>query len=167
MHRLPGGSRIAFRILTVRRQAGRRREPRRVFLELLAHRTLNPPPSSSLAEVRTPPLAPPPCGGVRSPTLAECWQPNPWPILRQCGAAGARYASSRRLPQNDPNLLSGHCLGRMIDGFIDEDRDNRIPTCHRMIGEKDDGLAARRNLDGAAHHTLARQLLAYSRAVAL
>ena len=31
MHRLPGGSRIAFRILTVRRQVARRREPRRNF----------------------------------------------------------------------------------------------------------------------------------------
>src|SRR5215217_2010603 len=31
MHRLPGGSRIAFRILTVRREVGRRREPRRGF----------------------------------------------------------------------------------------------------------------------------------------
>jgi hypothetical protein len=28
--------------------------------ELLAHRALNPPPSSSLAEERTPPLHPPP-----------------------------------------------------------------------------------------------------------
>src|SRR5215207_9748522 len=31
MHRLPGGSRIAFRISTVRREVGRRREPRRGF----------------------------------------------------------------------------------------------------------------------------------------
>src|SRR5215218_5636845 len=30
------------------------------FLELLAHRALDPPPSSSLAEERTPPLASPP-----------------------------------------------------------------------------------------------------------
>jgi hypothetical protein len=32
--------------------------------ELLAHRALNPPPSSSLAEERTPPLARPPCAGA-------------------------------------------------------------------------------------------------------
>jgi exodeoxyribonuclease V beta subunit len=38
--------------------------------ELLAHRALNPPPSSSLAAERTPPLAPPHYGGARSPTLA-------------------------------------------------------------------------------------------------
>jgi hypothetical protein len=38
--------------------------------ELLAHRALDPPPSSSLAEERTPPLAPPPCAGARLPTLA-------------------------------------------------------------------------------------------------
>ena len=37
---------------------------------LLAHRAWNPPLSSSLAEGRTPPLAPPPCGGARFPTLA-------------------------------------------------------------------------------------------------
>jgi hypothetical protein len=40
------------------------------ILEPLAHRALNPPPSSSLTEGRTPPLAPPPCGGARFPTLA-------------------------------------------------------------------------------------------------
>jgi hypothetical protein len=40
------------------------------FVELLAHRALNPPPSSSLAEERTPPLPPSPCGGARFPTLA-------------------------------------------------------------------------------------------------
>jgi exodeoxyribonuclease V beta subunit len=39
------------------------------YSELLAHRALNLPPSSSLAEERTPPLAPPPYGGARSPTL--------------------------------------------------------------------------------------------------
>ena len=44
------------------------RRPRQVCRELLAHRW-DPPPSSSLAE-RTPPLAPPPCGGARFPTLA-------------------------------------------------------------------------------------------------
>src|SRR5215211_573996 len=37
---------------------------------LLAHRAVDPPPSSSLAEERTPLLAPPPCGGARFPTLA-------------------------------------------------------------------------------------------------
>src|SRR5512133_557747 len=42
----------------------------RPFLELLAHRALDPPPSSSLAEERTPRLAPSPCGGARFPTLA-------------------------------------------------------------------------------------------------
>ena len=31
MHRLPGGPLIAFRISTVRREVGRRREPRRIF----------------------------------------------------------------------------------------------------------------------------------------
>ena len=39
-------------------------------LKLLAHRAWGPPPSSSLAEERTPPLAPSPCGGARFPTLA-------------------------------------------------------------------------------------------------
>jgi exodeoxyribonuclease V beta subunit len=38
--------------------------------ELLAHRALNPPSSSSLAEERTPPLASPPYCGARFPTLA-------------------------------------------------------------------------------------------------
>jgi hypothetical protein len=32
---------------------------------------VDPPPSSSLAEERTPLLAPSPCGGARFPTLAE------------------------------------------------------------------------------------------------
>jgi hypothetical protein len=34
-------------------------------LELLAHRAVDPPPSSSLAEERSPLLTPPPCGGAR------------------------------------------------------------------------------------------------------
>jgi hypothetical protein len=75
-------------------------------------------------------------------------------------------ASSRRRAESDPNLLSGNRLGRLIDGFIDKDRDNRIPTRHRMIGEEDDRLPARRNLDGAANHALTGQLLAHSRGVA-
>jgi hypothetical protein len=37
---------------------------------LLAHRALDPPPSSSLAKERTPLLPPPPRGGARFPTLA-------------------------------------------------------------------------------------------------
>jgi hypothetical protein len=41
-----------------------------LIFELLAHRAWNPSPSSSLAEERTPPLVPPPCGGARFPTLA-------------------------------------------------------------------------------------------------
>src|SRR5687767_12068623 len=47
------------------------------FCVLLAHRALNPPPSSSLAEGRTPPLVPPPCGGARFPTLAGRIGPVP------------------------------------------------------------------------------------------
>jgi hypothetical protein len=39
--------------------------------ELLAHRAGSPPPSSALAEERTPPLATPPCGGARFPTLVD------------------------------------------------------------------------------------------------
>ena len=79
----------------------------------------------------------------------------------------APLASKRRLEENDPNLLPRNRLGRLIDCFIEEDGDNRISTRHRMIGEKDDGLATGRNLDGAAHHTLAGQLLAHSGGVAL
>jgi hypothetical protein len=41
-----------------------------LIFELLAHRAWNPSPSLSLAEERTPPLVPPPCGGARFPTLA-------------------------------------------------------------------------------------------------
>jgi hypothetical protein len=67
MHRLPGGPRIAFRIPTVRRQVGPRREPRRDFLELLAQcpmarparrdRALKPLPSSLTRGRRACPLA--------------------------------------------------------------------------------------------------------------
>ena len=39
------------------------------IFEQLAHRAWNPPPSSSLAEERTSPFAPPPSGGARFPTL--------------------------------------------------------------------------------------------------
>src|SRR4029450_2073785 len=42
------------------------REP---FFGLLAHRAVNPPPSSSLAEERTPLLTSPPYVGARFPTL--------------------------------------------------------------------------------------------------
>jgi hypothetical protein len=76
-------------------------------------------------------------------------------------------ASSRRPEEHDPNLLPRNRLGRLIDCFIKEDGDNRISTRDRMIGEKDDGLATGRNLDGAAHHTFAGQLLARSGGVAL
>jgi len=55
-------------------------------LQLLAHRAFNPPPSSSLAEEGTP-LAPPPCGGARFPTLAaEC---------EKSGIGPARWALTR------------------------------------------------------------------------
>ena len=40
------------------------------YLGSLAHRALDPPPSSSLAEGRAPPLPSPRCGGARLPTLA-------------------------------------------------------------------------------------------------
>ncbi len=46
------------------------------YSELLAHRAVNPPSSSSLAEERTPPLAPSPYGGARFPTLAAGASPS-------------------------------------------------------------------------------------------
>src|SRR5215218_8567336 len=58
------------RSLLLRASARDSRRSQRPFWELLAHRAWNPPPSSSLAEERTPPLTPPPCVGARFPTLA-------------------------------------------------------------------------------------------------
>jgi hypothetical protein len=43
---------------------------RRLLLQIGGANIENPPSSSSLAEERTPPLAPPPFGGARLPTLA-------------------------------------------------------------------------------------------------
>ena len=47
--------------------AARFADARSCVLQLLAHRAWEPLPSSSLAEERTPPLTPPPCGGARFP----------------------------------------------------------------------------------------------------
>src|SRR5688572_2487179 len=89
-------SRIALEIRRRRRRSQRKLRPRSLllraaerdsrrsqlcFLELLAHRACDPPPSSPLAKETTPPLAPPPCGGARFPTLAA---------LRRCGARRRR-----------------------------------------------------------------------------
>jgi len=43
---------------------------RHLLLQIGGANIENPPPPSSLAEERTPPLASPPCGGARFPTLA-------------------------------------------------------------------------------------------------
>jgi len=68
---------------------------------------------------------------------------------------------------NDPDLLPGNRLCRPIDSVIDENCDNWISARHRMIGEKDDRLTTRWNLDRAANHTLAGQFLAHPRSVML
>src|SRR5215207_6743528 len=76
------------------------------FCVLLAHRAVSPPPSS-LAEDRTPLLAPPPCAGARFPTLAALFcvlqahravSPPPsslaedrTPLLASPPCAGARF----------------------------------------------------------------------------
>jgi hypothetical protein len=49
---------------------------RHLLLQIGGANIENPPSSSSLAEERTPPLAPPPCAGARFPTLA--------PRLKSC-----------------------------------------------------------------------------------
>jgi hypothetical protein len=64
----PRGKNASARSSSVRRRAIP--DARSCVPKLLAHRALDPPPSSSLAEERTPPLAPPPCDGARFPTLA-------------------------------------------------------------------------------------------------
>jgi len=64
---------------------------------LLAHRAVNPPTSSSLAEERTPPLAPSPRGGARSRRSQR--------LHHQCAAqhggwvAGTRLAGEARTPR--------------------------------------------------------------------
>jgi hypothetical protein len=57
-------------LLTPPPRVGARFPTLAAYFELLAHRALDPPPSSSLAEERTPLLTPPPCVGARFPTLA-------------------------------------------------------------------------------------------------
>src|SRR5512133_1074525 len=69
------------------------------------------------------------------------------------------------LLENNPKLLTGNRLGDAINVVVEEDRDNWISACHRMISEEDDRLPARRNLNGAANDTFARQLLVDSRGV--
>ena len=91
-------------------------------------------------------------------------------IARWSLAGVVRWAAnfSRRWPdQNDPNLLPGNRLGRLIHRLIDEDCDDRISARHRMIGEKNDRLPGGRNLDRAANHAFARQFLSLSRDVML
>jgi hypothetical protein len=61
--------------------------------------------------------------------------------------------------QDDPNLLTRNGLSCPIDVVIEENSDNGISAGHRMICQKNDRLPARRNLNRAADHSLAGQLL--------
>ena len=72
-------------------------DARSAFSELLAHRALDPPPSSSLAEERTPPLVPPPCDGARFPTLAAQCVVTPLALSQGCGLI-ALYTSPYLTP---------------------------------------------------------------------
>src|SRR5688500_16833613 len=85
------------------------------------------------------------------------------PILGPEGSS----PSNGRPDQNNTNLLPGNRLGSPIDVTISEDCDDWISARHRMIGKKDHRLAARRNLDRAANHALAGQLLPLLRDVVL
>jgi hypothetical protein len=71
------------------------------------------------------------------------------------------------LLENNAKLLTGNRLGGPINVVVEEDRDNWISACHRMISEEDDRLPARRNLDGAGNHAFARQFLVDSLGVIL
>ena len=59
---------------------------------------------------------------------------------------------------HDPNLLTRDRLSSAINVGIEQHSDNGIAPGHRMIGEEDDRLPARRNLNRAGNHALAGQL---------
>jgi hypothetical protein len=72
------------------------------FSELLAHRALNPPPSSSLAEERTPLLAPPPCDGRAIPDTRS------WLNSRAPGRASIITAVKAHHPRTRQPTVSHH-----------------------------------------------------------
>src|SRR5215213_9615634 len=59
----------------------------------------------------------------------------------------------------EADLISGSELGRVISRPIGQHADHRIATGHWMIGEEDQRLASRRDLDRAADQPLRRQFV--------
>src|SRR4029453_11891534 len=93
-----------------------------VWALLLAHRAVDPP-SSSLAEGKTPPLAPPPCGGAQLPD-ARSMRGDPHSELRANTRAtkrGARNQISDRAP------TIGGRTSRTRSSFCERGRQRRIP----------------------------------------
>ncbi len=94
------GKSASARSSSVRRRAIYRRSQAGILC-LLAHRALDPSPSSSIAEEKAPPLVPPPCGGARFTDARRrgycaCSRIALW-IRRRFArrVQRARYASSR------------------------------------------------------------------------
>ena len=85
------------------------------FLELLAHRAPDPPPSSSLAEERTSPLAPPPCGGARFPTLAAFFE-----LPQRSSAAVGALDDHESVAMHDRAVVPGAELSGEVAGTAAE-----------------------------------------------
>jgi hypothetical protein len=75
------------------------------------------------------------------------------------------WPSVLRLDQDDPDRLSRHGLGGRIDAVQANHRHHRKPTGHRMIDQKQDRLAAVRELDVSANDAFAAKLLPFVRRV--
>ena len=59
----------------------------------------------------------------------------------------------------EADLVAGSELGRVISRPSGQHSDHRIATGDRMVGEEDQRLARRRNLDRATNQTLRRQFM--------
>ena len=63
--------------------------------------------------------------------------------------------SSGRGYEDESHALPGTDLRGSIHICVAHRGDHRVTTGHRMVGQEDDGFAARRQLDRAAHHPFA------------